>query len=175
MVYTIEQWHDDTIAQFLRCDSAKCRLERCCLDGDPDDIKVSIEPVGDLHRCLEGPERLTLDTQPLGIVIPAAGPHEQGHRMTSLCERAAHETADPTRSEYRMSHRPPPSTLCAPFYTATARPGGVTDANSGMHRSWFVNQRSACGGKRWRYWHPMRRRQTDDESGASHIPSIRLI
>src|SRR5215212_1979548 len=128
MVYTVEQRHEDTIAQFLRTDSAKCCLERRCLDGYPHDIKVSIEPISDPYRCLEGPERLTLDTQPLGIVIPAAGPNEQGHRMTSLRKCAAHESADPTRSEYRMSHRPPPSTLCAPFYTAAAWPRGVTDA-----------------------------------------------
>src|SRR5918999_741987 len=125
MVHAVEQWHDDAIAQFFRRDSANCRLERRCLDGDPDDIKLSIEPIGDLHRCLEGPERLTLDAQPLGIVVPAAGPHEQGHRMTGLRERAAHETADPTRSENCMSHHPPPSTLWAPFYTASTRPGVV--------------------------------------------------
>src|SRR5215212_7159079 len=143
MVYTIEQWHDDTIAQFLRCDSAKCRLERCCLDGDPDDIKVSIEPIGDLHRCLEGPERLTLDTQPLGVVVFTSGSHEQGHWMSGLCERAAHETADPTRSENRMSHRPPPSTLCAPFYTASPKPEGercteprVTGPSRAPRSSW---------------------------------------
>src|SRR5215218_8019608 len=128
MVHAVEQRHDDAIAQFLRGDGTKCRLECRCLDGDPDDIKLSIEPIGDPHRCLEGPERLALDTLPLGIVISAAGPHEQGHRMTGLRERAAHESADPTRSEYRMSHRPPPSTLCAPFYTAAAWSRGVTDA-----------------------------------------------
>src|SRR3712207_6644709 len=115
MVHAVEQWHDDAIAQSLRSDSTKCCLERRCLDGDPDDIELSIEPIGDLHRCLEGPEGLTLDAQPLGIVVPAPGPHEKGHRMTGLGERAAHESADPTRSEYRMSHRPPPSTLCALF------------------------------------------------------------
>jgi hypothetical protein len=76
MIYAVEQRHDDAIAQFLRRDSAKCRLERRCLDGDPHDIKLSIEPIGDLHRCLESPERLTLDAQPAGIVIPAAGPYE---------------------------------------------------------------------------------------------------
>src|SRR5215211_1168242 len=128
MVHAVEQRHDDAVIQFLRSDGTMCRLERCCLDGDPDDIKLSIEPIGDPHRRLERPERLTLDGKPHGIVIPAAGPHEQGHRMTSLRERAAHESADPTRSEYRMSHRPPPSTLCAPFYTAAAWPRGVTDA-----------------------------------------------
>jgi hypothetical protein len=128
MVHAVEQWHDDAIAQFLRRDGAKSRLECRRLDGDPDDIKLFIEPVGDPHRCLEDPERLTLDPQPLGIVVSACGPHEQGHRMTGLRERAANETADPTRSEDRMSHRPPPSTLCALFYTAAARPGGMTDA-----------------------------------------------
>ncbi len=128
MIHAVEQRHDDAIAQFPRSDSAKCRLECRCLDGDPDDIKLSIEPIGDLRRCLEGPEPLTLDGKPLGKVVPAAGPHEQGHWMTSLREHAAHETADPTRSEDRMSHRPPPSTLCAPFYIAAARPEGVTDA-----------------------------------------------
>src|SRR5215210_2972261 len=116
MVHAVEQW-DDAIAQFLRSDSAKCRLERRRLDGDPDDIKLSsIEPIGDPHRCLEGPERLALDGQPLGIVVSAAGPNEQGYRLAGLRERAAHESADPTRSENRMSHRPPPSILCAPFW-----------------------------------------------------------
>src|SRR5215203_2540902 len=111
MVYTVEQWHDDNIAQLLRCDSAKCCLERCCLDGDPHYIKLSIEPISDPHRCLESSERLTLDTQLLGIVIPAAGPHEQGHRMASPRESAAYETAYTARSENRMSHGSPPSTL----------------------------------------------------------------
>lgn len=45
--------------------------------------------------------------------------------MTSLRERTTHETTDPTRSENRMSHRIPPSVLCAPFYTVATRPGGV--------------------------------------------------
>ena len=115
MVYTVEQWHDDTIAQFIRRDSAKCCLERCCLDGDPDDIKLSIESIGDLHRCLEAPERLTLDGKPLRIVVPAAGPHEQHHFMTGLGERAAHETTDPTRSENHMSHRALPSNPLRPI------------------------------------------------------------
>jgi hypothetical protein len=123
MVHAVEQWHDDAIAQFRRSNSAKCRLKCCCLNGDPDDIKMSIEPISDLHRCLEAPEPLTLDGKPLRIMVPAAGPHEQGHRMTGLRERAAHETADPTRSENRMSHRTPPSILCVLFYTTT-RPGG---------------------------------------------------
>src|SRR5918998_1375976 len=120
MVHAVEQWYDDTIAQFLRSDSAKCCLEHRRLDGDPDYINLSIEPIGDLHWCLEAPEGLTLDGKPLGVVVPAGGPHEKGHRMTGLGERAAHESADPTRSEYRMSHRPPPSTLCALFYAAAA-------------------------------------------------------
>src|SRR3712207_2872210 len=128
MVHAVEQRHDDTIAQFLRSDSTKCRLERRCLDGDPDDIELSIEPIGDLHLCLEGPERLTLDAHPLGVLVAAAGPHEHGHRMTGLRKRAAHESADPTRSENRISHRPPPPTLCTLFYTAAARPGRVTAA-----------------------------------------------
>src|SRR5215212_7121424 len=115
MIHAVEQRHDDAIAQFLRSESVKCRLERRCLDGDPDDIKLFIEPIGDLHRCLEGTERLTLDAQLLGVVVPAAGPHEQGYRMTSLRERATHETADPTRSENRMSHRPPPINSLRPI------------------------------------------------------------
>src|SRR5829696_1053364 len=136
MVHAVEQWHDDAIAQFLWSDSAKCRLERRCLDGDPDDIELSIESIGNLRQCLEGPERVALDAQPLGIVVPAPGPHEQGHRLAVLCERAAYETANTTRSENRMSHRPPPSTLCAPFYTASTRPGGVrcTTASSPSDR-----------------------------------------
>src|SRR3712207_6008749 len=128
MIHAVEQWHDDAIAQFLRSDSAKCCLERRRLDGDPDDIKLFIEPIGDLHRCLEGPKPLTLDAQTLGVVVPAAGPDEKGHRMTGLRERATHESTDPTRSENRISHRPPPSTLCALYYTAAARHGGVTAA-----------------------------------------------
>jgi hypothetical protein len=47
----------------------KRRLERHCLDGDPYDIKLSIEPIGDLHRRLEGPERLTLDGQLIRVVV----------------------------------------------------------------------------------------------------------
>jgi hypothetical protein len=73
MIHAVEQRHNDAITQFLRRDSTKCRLERRCLDGDLHDIKVSIEQIGHLHRCLESPERLTLDAQPPGIVIPAAG------------------------------------------------------------------------------------------------------
>src|SRR3712207_6459195 len=98
MIHAVEQWHDDPIAQFLGSDSTKCRLERCCLDGNPDDIELSIEPIGDLHWCLEVPKRLTLDAQPLGVVVPAAWPHEQSHRLTGLPKRATHESADPTRS-----------------------------------------------------------------------------
>jgi hypothetical protein len=98
MIHAVEQRHEDAIVQYLRGDSSKCCLERRCLDGDPDDIKVFIEQIGDLHRCLEAPERLTLDAQPPRIVIPAAGPYEEGHRMTGLRERATHETTDPTRS-----------------------------------------------------------------------------
>src|SRR5918994_2260196 len=120
MVDAVEQRHDDTVIQFLRGDGTKCHLERRCLDGDPDDIKLSIELIGDWHRCLEGSKCLTLDNQPLRIVIPAAGPNEQDHRMTGLRECAAHESADPARSENRMSHPPPPSTLCALFYRAAA-------------------------------------------------------
>src|SRR3712207_4611375 len=117
MVHAVEQWHDDAIAQFLRSDSAKCGIERGCLDGNPYDIELSIESIGDLHWCFEAAERLALDGQPLGVVFPAARPHEQGHRMTGLRERAAHESADSPRSENRISHRSPPSTLCALFYT----------------------------------------------------------
>jgi hypothetical protein len=115
MIYAVEQRHDDAVAQFLWRDSAKCHLERRCLDGDPHDIKVSVEQIGDLHRCLESPERLTPDAQPPGIEIPAAGPYEEGHLLTGLRERATHETTDPTRSENRMSHRPPPSKTFAPY------------------------------------------------------------
>jgi hypothetical protein len=115
MIHAVEQRHDDAIVQFLWRDGTKCRLERRCLDGDPHDIKVSIEQIGDLHRCLESPECLTLDAQPPRIVIPAAGPYEEGHRMTGLRERATHETTDPTRSENRMSHRPPPSIPLLPI------------------------------------------------------------
>jgi hypothetical protein len=35
--------------------------------------------------------------------------------MTGLRERATHETTDPTRSENRMSHRPPPSIPLLPI------------------------------------------------------------
>src|SRR5918994_5273217 len=45
--------------------------------------------------------------------------------MTSLCERTAHKSADSTRSENRVSHRPPPSAVCTPFYTASTRLGGL--------------------------------------------------
>jgi hypothetical protein len=76
---------------------------------------VSIKQIGDLHRCLESSEHLTLDAHPPRIVIPAAGPYEEGHRMTSLRERATHETTNPTRSENRMSHRLPPSNPLLPI------------------------------------------------------------
>ena len=115
MIYAVEQRHEDAIAQFLWRDSTKCRLERRCLDRDPHDIKVSIEQIGDLHRCLESSEHLTLDSQLPRKVIPAASPYEEGHRMTGLRERATHETTDPTRSENRMSHRPPPSIPLLPI------------------------------------------------------------
>ena len=45
--------------------------------------------------------------------------------MTSLCERTAHKSADSTRSENRVSHRPPPSAICTPFYTASTRLRGA--------------------------------------------------
>jgi hypothetical protein len=45
--------------------------------------------------------------------------------MTSLCERTADKSAYPTRSENCVSHRPPPSTVCTPFYTAFTRLGGA--------------------------------------------------
>ena len=61
MVYAVEQWDDDPITQFLRSDSAKCHLERRRLDGDPNEIKLSIKPISDPHRCLEVTEGLTLD------------------------------------------------------------------------------------------------------------------
>src|SRR5918994_5052811 len=115
MIHAVEQRHDDAIAQFLRRDSTKCRLERRCLDGDPHDIKVSIKQIGDLHRCLESSEHLTLDAHLPGIVIPAASPYEEGHPITGLRERATHETTDPIRSENRMSHGPPPSIPLLPI------------------------------------------------------------
>src|SRR5215212_3480275 len=76
MIHAVEQRHEDAIAQFLRRYSTKCRLKRRCFDGDPHDIKLSIEQIRDLHRCLESSEHLTLDAQPPGIVIPAASPYE---------------------------------------------------------------------------------------------------
>ena len=115
MIHAVEQRHEDAIVQFLRRYGTKCRLERRCFDGDPHDIKVSIEQIGDLHRCLESSEHLTLDAQLPGIVIPAASTYEEGHRMTGLRERTTHETTDPTRSENRMSHRPPPSIPLLPI------------------------------------------------------------
>src|SRR5215207_9983334 len=45
--------------------------------------------------------------------------------MTSLCKRTAHKSADSTRSENRVSHRPPPSAVRTPFYTASTRLGGA--------------------------------------------------
>jgi hypothetical protein len=76
MIYAVEQRDHDSIAQFFRRDGGKGLLERCRLYGDPDDIVRLIEPIGDSHRRLEGPERLTFDGQPLRVLVPAAGPHE---------------------------------------------------------------------------------------------------
>jgi hypothetical protein len=47
-------------------------------------------------------------------VVPAAGPHEQHHFMTGPGKRAAHETANSTRSENPMLHRLPPQ-IFAPY------------------------------------------------------------
>jgi hypothetical protein len=69
MIYAVEQRDHDSIAQFLRRDGGKGLLERHRLDGDPDDIVRLIEPIGDPHRRLEGPERLTFDGQPIGVVV----------------------------------------------------------------------------------------------------------
>src|SRR5215207_11708814 len=46
--------------------------------------------------------------------------------MASFRECAANESADSTSSKNRMPHRPPPSTLCAPFYTAPRGTEGRT-------------------------------------------------
>src|SRR5918997_2181826 len=109
MVYAVEQRHHDAIAQPVRRDGVECGLERRRLDGDPNDVELPLEPIGDLYRRLEGPQRLAPDGQPLGVVISAAGPHEQGHRMAGLGESTAHEPSDPARSENRVPHLPPPS------------------------------------------------------------------
>src|SRR5215213_17313 len=110
MVYSVEQRHHDATAQLLQSDGVECRLERHRLDGDPNDVELPLEPIGNLYRRLEGPERLALDLQPLGVVVSAARLHEQGHRMASLGERAAYESSDPARSKNRVPHLPPPST-----------------------------------------------------------------
>src|SRR5215212_8757218 len=125
MIYAIYQRHQDAISQYFRRNGAKCRFERGRLYRDPDDVKLLVEPIGDPYRCLEVPERLALNAQALGVVIHPARTHEQGHRMTSLCERTADKSAYPTRSENCVSHRPPPSTVCTPFYTAFTRLGGA--------------------------------------------------
>src|SRR5215203_2179222 len=46
--------------------------------------------------------------------------------MAGFRECAANESADSTSSKNRMPHRPPPSTLCAPFYTAPRGTEGRT-------------------------------------------------
>jgi len=66
VVDAVEQRHHDAAAQLLRRDGTKGLLERRRLDGDPDDVEPSIEPVGDPYRRLEAPERLALDAQPRG-------------------------------------------------------------------------------------------------------------
>src|SRR5215212_7146315 len=125
MIYAIYQRHQDAISQYFRSNGAKRRFERSRLYRDPDDVKLLVEPIGDPYRRLKVPERLALNAQALGVAIPPARTHEQGHRMTSLCEHTAHKSADSTRSENRVSHRPPPPAVCTPFYTASTRLGGA--------------------------------------------------
>src|SRR5215212_9127499 len=125
MIYAIYQRHQDATSQYFRRNVAKCRFERGRLYRDPDDVKLIVEPISDPYRGLEVPERLALNAQALGVVILPPRTHEQGHRLTSLCERTAHKSADSTRSENRVSHRPPPSAVCTPFYTASTRLGGA--------------------------------------------------
>jgi hypothetical protein len=76
MIYAVEQRYHDAISEFLRRDGGNGLLERRRLYGDPHDIVRLIEPIGNPHRRLEGPERLTFDGQSLRVVVSTAGPHE---------------------------------------------------------------------------------------------------